>query len=66
MSILQLCVLLDLIVTLYGVKWFLEEVEVPLLESGYTQRRIADVSKSVIARLWRRYQEMGEFTRRER
>ena len=58
--------------TSYGVRRFLEEVEVAkavvLLESGYTQRIVAerfDVSRSVVARLWRRYQETGEFTRRE-
>ena len=72
MSILRLCVILGFIVTSYGVRRFLEEVEVSqavaLLESGYTQRIVAgnfDVSRSVVARLWRRYQKMGEFTRRE-
>ena len=72
MSILRLCVILGFIVTSYGVRRFLEEVEVAqavaLLESWYTQRIVAerfDVSRSVVARLWRRYQETGEFTRRE-
>ena len=40
--------ILGFIVTSYGVRQFLEEVEVGLLESGYTQRIIAecfDVSK---------------------
>ena len=70
MSIFRLCFILGFIVTSYGVRWFLEEVEVAvtLLESGYTQRIIAecfDVSRSVVARLWRCYQETGEFIRRE-
>ena len=72
MSILRLCIILDFIVTSYGVRRFLEEVEVAqavaLLQSGYTQRMVAehfDISRSVIARLWRRYQEMSEFTRQE-
>ena len=50
---------------IYGVRRFLEEVEVaqavPLLEGGYTQRTVAesfDVSKSVE----RHFQETGEFT----
>ena len=67
MSILRLCVILGFIVTSYGVRRFLEEVEVAqavaFLESGYTQRIIAerfDVSRSVVARLWRRYQETGD------
>ena len=67
MSILRLCVILGFIVTSYGVRQFLEEVEVTqavaLLESGYTQRIVAerfDVSRGVVARLWRRYQETGE------
>ena len=67
MSIVRLCVILGFIVTSYGVRRFLEEVEVALLESGYTQRIVAehfDVSRSVVARLWRHYQETGEFTRR--
>ena len=60
------------IVTSYGVRRFLDEVEVAqavvLLESGYTQRIVDerfDVSRSVVARLWRRNQETSEFTRRE-
>ena len=72
MSILRLCVILGFIVTSYSVRRFLEEVEVTqavaLLESGYTQRIVAecfDVSRNVVARLWRHYQEMGKFTRRE-
>ena len=66
------CVLLDLIMALYYVRLFFEEVEVTqavkLLESWYTQRTIIesfDVSISLSARLWRRYQETGKFTRRE-
>ena len=54
--------------TSYGVRRFFEAVEVakavPLLESGYTQRNVAerfDVSRSVVPG----YQETGEFTRRE-
>ena len=50
--------------TSYGVTLFLEEVDVAqavaLLRSGYTQRIVAecfDVSRSVVARLWRCYQE---------
>ena len=61
MSILRLCIILGFIVTSYGVRRFLEGDEV-------AQRIIAerfDVSRSVVARLWRRYQETGEFTRRE-
>ena len=72
MSILRLCVILGFIVTSYGVRRLLEEVEVAqtgaLLESGYTQRIVAerfDISRSAAARLWRRYQETGEFTRRK-
>ena len=41
---------------------------VALLQIGYTQRIVAerfDVSRSVVARLWRRYKETGEFTRQE-
>ena len=56
----------------YGVRQFLEEVEVAqavvLLESGYTQRTVVerfDVSRSVVARLWARYQETDESTTRE-
>ena len=55
-----------------GVWWFLGEEEVAqavvLLQNGYTQRTVAesfDVSGSVVARLWRRFQETGELTRRE-
>ena len=58
--------------TSYGVRRFLEEVEVAqavaLVESGYTQRIVGerfDVSRSVVARLWRLYQETGKFTRPE-
>ena len=58
--------------TSYGVRRFLEEVEVAqadaLLENGYIRRIVAerfDVSRSVVARLWRRYQETDEFSRRE-
>ena len=42
MSILRLCVILGFIVTSYGIRRFLEEVEVALLESGYTQRIVAE------------------------
>ena len=53
--------------TSYGVMRFLEEVEVAqtvaLLESGYAQRIVAerfDVSRSVVARLWRRTSLLDE------
>ena len=72
MSILRLCVILGFIVNSCGVRRFLEEVEVAqavaLLESGFSQRIVAerfDIPRSVVARLWSRYQETGEFTRRE-
>ena len=41
---------------------------VQLLEDGERLRVVArrlDVSPSVVSRLWRRYQETGEYTRRE-
>ena len=71
MSMLRLYVLLGLIVPLYGLRRFLEEVEVAqavaLLESGHTQKSVAktcDALRSVFARVWRRYQETAEFYRR--
>ena len=58
--------------TSYCVRRFLEEVDVAqavaLLENGSTQTTTAEgfhVSRSVIARLWRRYQENGEYSRRK-
>ena len=72
MLILPLCVRLGLIMMLYSVRQSLEKFEdaqaIALLENEYTQRTVAesfDVLSSVVARLWRLYQETGEFTRWE-
>ena len=62
-------VLFSLVMTLYGVRRLLDEAEVAqavaLLEKRAILRAIAerlDVSRSVVAGRWRRYQETGEFT----
>lgn len=69
--LVQLFTLSALLATVWGVRRHLEATDVAravqMIENGFTQREVAavlDVSRSVVSRLWRRYQETGEFTRR--
>ena len=73
MEFLRLCVLLSLVISLYGVRRCLDEAgvahAVALFESGATHKATTerlDVSRSVVVKLWRRDQETDELTRRQR